>query len=134
VLGPTAPAIPPGPNATGFDSGYSSYGDRYALSSPAMGPDGTLYIGHADGLYALAGPDGAVKWHAGDSVVASSPAVGADGTVFFGAMDGKARAASPEGKILWSVQTGGQVNASPAIGADGAVFFASDDGLVYAVE
>ena len=134
VLGPTAPAIPPGPNGPGLDSGYASYGDRYALSSPALGPDGTLYIGHADGLYALAGADGAVKWRAGEAVVASSPAVGADGTIFFGAMDGKARAASPAGKILWSVQTGGQVNASPAIGADGAVFFASDDGLVYAVE
>jgi len=128
VLGPIAPVVPLGPT----DS--LALGDRLGLSSPAVGPDGTIYIGHGNGLYALDRKTGAVKWHAGTALVSSSPAVGADGTIFFGAADGKLSAVDPSGKILWTVQTGGPVNSSPAIGADGAVFAASDDGFLYAVE
>lgn len=127
-LGPAAPV------ATLGAADADTLSNRVGLSSPAVGPDGTIYIGHADGLYALAAADGAVKWRAGAALVASSPAVGADGAVFFGSADGKLSAVSPGGKPLWSVQTGGQVNSSPAIGADGAVFAASDDGLLYAVQ
>lgn len=128
VLGPTAPVAPLGP------TGSLDLDDRVALSSPAMGPDGAIYIGHADGLYRLDPSTGAVQWRAGAALVASSPAVGADGTVFFGSMDGKLSAVNPAGRVLWTVQTGGEVNSSPAIGADGAVFVASDDGYLYAVE
>jgi outer membrane protein assembly factor BamB len=127
-LGPTAPVVSIGPGDV------DTLANRVGLSSPALGPDGTVYIGHADGLYALAGADGALKWHAGELATSAPPAVGADGAVFFGAADGRLSAVGPDGKPLWSVQTGGQVNSSPAIGADGAVFAASDDGLLYGVQ
>jgi outer membrane protein assembly factor BamB len=130
ALPAAAPSISIGPTS-GTNRGFS---ERFSLSSPAQGPDGTIYIGHADGLYALDGATGAVKFHIPGATVASSPAVGADGTIYYGAMDGRLTAASPQGNVLWQVQTGGQVNSSPAIGADGAVFVASDDGYLYAVE
>ena len=128
VIADTAPIVPLGPT----DS--LSLDDRLGLSSPAVGPDGTIYVGGGNGLYALDRRTGAIKWRAGAALVSSSPAVGADGTVFFGSADGKLTAASPAGKVLWTIQTGGSVNSSPAIGADGAVFVASDDGYLYAVE
>ena len=127
-LGPTLPVVTVGPGSK------ETLADRVGLSSPALGPDGTLYVGHLDGLYALNPADGSVRWHAGKAAVASSPAVGADGTVFFGAMDGTLSAVTASGAPGWSIQTSGQVNSSPAIGADGAVFVASDDGFLYGVE
>ena len=109
---------------------------RYNLgtSSVAQGPDGTLYVGHADGLYALDPKNkGATKWGIGTGPVVSSPAVGADGRVYFGSMDGNLYAVKA-GAIVWQVKTGGQVNSSPAIGADGSVFAMSDDGSLYTVK
>jgi hypothetical protein len=109
---------------------------RYNLgtSSVAQGPDGTLYVGHADGLYALDPKNkGATKWGIGTGPVVSSPAVGADGRVYFGSMDGNLYAVKA-GAIVWQVKTGGQVNSSPAIGADGSIFAMSDDGSMYIVK
>jgi len=55
-------------------------------SSPAIGPDGTVYVGSDDKkLYALSGKTGVKLWEfeAGRSVY-SSPAIGSDGTVYVG--------------------------------------------------
>ena len=54
-------------------------------SSPAIGADGTVYIGsYDDNLYAI-NPDGTKKWafDIGDDVD-SSPAIGSDGTIYVG--------------------------------------------------
>src|SRR3569623_2242415 len=58
-------------------------------SSPAIGSDGTIYIGSNDGfLYALR-EDGSKKWsfRTGNWGY-SSPAIGQDGTVYVGSNDG----------------------------------------------
>ena len=58
-------------------------------SSPAIGSDGTIYVGSEDNnLYAI-NPDGTKKWafDTGDDVN-SSPAIGRDGTIYFGSLDG----------------------------------------------
>ena len=56
-------------------------------SSPAVGPDGTVYIGSWDDyLYAI-NPDSTIQWkfHAGH--IRSSPAIAQDGTIYFGSWD-----------------------------------------------
>ena len=60
-------------------------------SSPAIGADGTVYIGSSDGrVYALDGSSGSLKWsYATGAQVWSSPAIGADGTVYVGSEGGK---------------------------------------------
>ncbi|MCX8103636.1 MAG: PQQ-binding-like beta-propeller repeat protein [Candidatus Bipolaricaulota bacterium] len=103
-------------------------------SSPAIGADGTLYIGADDGnLYALA-PDGKERWRfqTNDGIF-SSPAIGSDGTIYVGSLDGRLYAISPEGKEKWRFQTEGPIYSSPAIAADGVVYIGSDDGNLYAV-
>ena len=58
-------------------------------SPPAIGPDGTVYVGSWDSkLYALSGQTGDKLWEfeTGD-VVDSSPAIGPDGTVYVGSQD-----------------------------------------------
>ena len=56
------------------------------FSSPAIGSDGTVYVGSYDKkLYAINGKTGVKLWEfeTGDRVF-SSPAIGSDGTVYVG--------------------------------------------------
>jgi len=111
-------------NKVGFDS------------SPAIGPDGTLYEGSWDGnLYALDGTTGKQKWQfKTSSSIQSSPAVGADGTVYVGSWDGWVYALDGEkGNQKWTFETGNGVYASPTIGPDGTVYIGSEDGAFYAL-
>jgi hypothetical protein len=58
-------------------------------SSPAIGEDGTVYVGSDNNhLYAI-NPDGTLKWrYETEHFVWSSPAIGGDGTMYFGSHDG----------------------------------------------
>ena len=67
-------------------------------SSPAIGSDGTIYVGSLnDALYAI-NPDGSKKWEfkTGD-YVDSSPAIGSDGTIYVGSYDNNLYAINPDG-------------------------------------
>ena len=57
-------------------------GSFIEYSSPAIGTDGTIYVGSDDGnLYAV-NPDGTLEWtFATGGNVYSSPAIGNDGTI-----------------------------------------------------
>ena len=60
-------------------------------SAPAIGADGTIYMGSYDhNLYAL-DSNGVPKWsyHTGEAIDYSCPAIGADGTIYVGSNDGK---------------------------------------------
>ncbi|MHB1846008.1 MAG: outer membrane protein assembly factor BamB family protein, partial [Deltaproteobacteria bacterium] len=60
------------------------------LGSPAVGGDGTVFVGSTDGnFYAINGTTGALKWkYTVGAAINSSPAIGSDGTVYFAADDG----------------------------------------------
>lgn len=103
-------------------------------SSPAIGPDGTIYVGSQDNyLYAVNG-DGTLKWRfpTGD-VVRSSPAIAADGTIYIGSYDNRLYAVNPDGSVKWSYQTGGNIPSSPAIAGDGTIIFGSSDDSIRAL-
>lgn len=104
-------------------------------SSPAIGADGTVYVGSSDGrLYALNPANGSVRWQFNvRAFVTSSPAIGADGTIYFGAGDGRLYAVSAAGGLVWSVQTDNVIESSPAIGPDGTIYVGSYDRNVYAI-
>ena len=91
-------------------------------SSPAIGVNGTIYVGSADNkLYAI-NPDGTRKWSFNASgVVGSSPAIGADGTIYVGSYDSNLYAVNPNGSEKWSFTAGGEIVSSPAIGPDGTL-------------
>jgi outer membrane protein assembly factor BamB len=103
------------------------------FGSLAVSPQGTLYVGHADGLHALDAATGASQWFFPSASVTTAPAIGGDGTILFGAADGKLYAVTATGTLRFSVATGGPINSSPAIGPDGTVYFTSTDGKLYAV-
>ncbi len=106
----------------------------YMRSSPAIGPDGTIYVGSSDSSLYAVNPDGTLKWrNRTGGRIRSSPAVAADGTVYVGSDDKYLYAVSPNGALWWKCATGGDVKSSPAISADGTVYFGSDDDCLYAV-
>ncbi len=104
------------------------------LSSPALAPDGTVYLGTLSGELRAYTPTGKVKWRFKAGLeIKSSPAVGADGTVYFGSRDRNAYAVSAAGKLKWKFATGAWVDASPAIAEDGTIYFGSHDKNIYAL-
>ena len=104
-------------------------------SSPAVGRDGTIYVGSRDfKIYAI-NPDGSLKWsYETEDKVDSSPAIGADGTVYVGSHDHKLYAINPDnGALRWSYSTGDYVRSSPAIGSDGTIYVGSGDYKLHSV-
>jgi len=112
-------------------------------SSPALGADGTVYVGADDAiLYALNPDDRALDavfpttdefaFHAADKVK-SSPAVGSDGTIYFGSDDKNLRALYSDGTTKWSYTTGDKVSAAPALDeANDRIYAGSEDSRIYA--
>ncbi|UCF90618.1 MAG: PQQ-like beta-propeller repeat protein, partial [Desulfobacterales bacterium] len=121
------------------------------ISSPAVGADGTIYVGSVDGhLYAI-NPDGSQKWrypstgNVGD--IRSSPAVDPDdGTIYVGAgdpnvgFDGRVLALNPSGTLKWQFipsRTGeadNDVESSPALDSSGKIYIGADDSTLYALD
>ncbi len=107
------------------------------ISSPAIGSDGTVYVGSLDEkLYAINGKTGVKLWEfETGSYVISSPAIGSDGTVYVGSRDNKLYAINGKtGAKLWEFVTGDVVDYSPTIGSDGTVYVGSHDTKLYAIK
>ena len=109
--------------------------DNQTDSSPAIGPDGTIYIGSYSGYLYAVEDNGTLKWKfkAGDWVV-SSPAIGSDGTIYVGSDDGYLYAINSNGKLVWKFKTGGWIISSPTISTNGTIYIGSCDGYVYAIK
>jgi outer membrane protein assembly factor BamB len=110
------------------------------VSSPAVGPDGTIYIGVEVGtstsptasgrLYAI-NPNGLQKWvFSAPDWIDSTPAVAADGSVYVGCWDGVLYALRADGTKRWEFKGGAFIASSPAIGHDGTIYVGADSSLV----
>lgn len=103
-------------------------------SSPALGADGTVYIGSSDNkLYAI-NPDGSLRWtFATSGAVSSSPLIAADGAIYFGSNDNNLYCLESTGAERWRVTLGGAVVSSPAMDEDGNIYVGCNDGNLYAI-
>ncbi len=103
-------------------------------SSPAIGKDGTIYVGSTDySVYALY-PNGTKKWSFGtDNEIYSSPAIGSNGVIYIGSDDDNLYAINPDGTLRWKFPTNDVVDSSPVIGEDGTIYVGSNDGALYAL-
>jgi outer membrane protein assembly factor BamB len=140
--------LPP-PAAAQQEPVYFGIGDATVGNScPAIGSDGTVYVGNFDGLHAFTftgtgagvtgteknGTDGSPPFFpTGADDILTAPAIGGDGTIFFGTAGGKFYAVNPDGSLRFQLTAGGRIAGSPAIGPSGAVYFTADDGYLYAV-
>jgi outer membrane protein assembly factor BamB len=125
---------PEGTQAWVYPSSGGLSGGVY--SSPAVGPDGTIYFGTSftdKKLYAV-NPDGTFKWsHPGLASFYCSPALGSDGTIYVGNYDSLLYALNPDGSCRWTYDTSGEIFSSPAVGPDGTIYFGAVDSRVYAL-
>ncbi|MBC8137307.1 MAG: PQQ-binding-like beta-propeller repeat protein [Fibrella sp.] len=116
--------------------------------APAVGPDGTVYIG-TWGDVADSGAAGgqvfAVDANTGDIVpgwpfrvpfdptvslysdIDSSVAVGSDGLVYAGSLNGKLYAIRPNGIKRWEASVFGEIRTTPVVGPDNTVYIGSDN-------
>jgi outer membrane protein assembly factor BamB len=118
------------------------------VSSPAIGPDGTIYIGvdypRDIGLLAI-NENGTLKWNfpiadnigAGASV-SSTVAIASDGTIYLNSSDssGDLYALNPNGKIKWIFSRGSGIGGDrthPAIGSNGIIYASATNGKLFAI-
>ncbi|MBU1651627.1 M6 family metalloprotease domain-containing protein, partial [bacterium] len=108
--------------------------DGMVESSPALGSDGTIYVGSQDGYLYAVNPDGTQKWKFMTfGAIWSSPIVGSDGTIYFGSYDNSVYALNPNGTMKWKYMTFDFVEAKPALSPDGnTLYVGSYDGNFYA--
>ena len=121
---------------------WSYHAHNVIQSSPAIGSDGTIYVGDA-GKYVLSiKQNGTKNWElsTGEYMRFSSPVIGSDLTIYIGSADIAANndkslyAVNPGGTLKWLYETGGWVNSSPALGSDGTIYIGSNDKKLYAME
>lgn len=99
LTGVPARAATPGTQKWAF-----STGGYVGFSSPAIGPDGSIYLGSYDKKLYAVNQDGTAKWSfATGNFIESSPAV------------------APDGTQKWAFTTGAPVESSPALGTDGTI-------------
>jgi outer membrane protein assembly factor BamB len=129
LLGPAAPSPQPK---------WSQAIGAGSVSSPAIGPDGTIYIGGSDRkLHAFSPADGSPKWPgvATGDAISSTPAIGADGLVYVGSWDTSFYAVdATTGTVRWTFGVGETMQASPVIAADGVIYFGSDNSGLFAIK
>lgn len=97
---------------------------RKTFASPAVGKDGTTFVGSQDDhVYAIE-EDGTIKWRKDVGADADgSPAIGDDGTIYVGTDGSEVIALRPEdGAIVWRRNVGGYVRGSLSIGRYGKIF------------
>jgi len=104
-------------------------------TTPAIGPDGTIYVTSRDAYAYALRPDGTKLWDFDTfSSILSSPALAADGTIYFGSHDNQFYAVNADGSLQWSFAAEDFVPASPVISEDGHVYFGSRDNHLYAIK
>ena len=118
----------------------------YVTSSPALGSDGTVYVGAFDGkLHALDPDTGTERWsfptasHIYSSAALASDAQGNTTAIYIGSADGTVYAVRPDGSLIWRYETGEPVRSSPVLGrapkGDGKiVYVGSSNGKLYALD
>ena len=116
-----------------------SLGSWAFISAPAIGPDGTIYVGagpEGDSAFLVAiNSDGTRKWrYTLAKAEVSAPAIGSDGTIYFTAQPSYHRtifALNPDGSLLWQypTDTTQEWASAPSVGQDGSVYFGQPAGL-----
>jgi outer membrane protein assembly factor BamB len=89
---------------------------------PAIGPDGTIYVGTRSAFYAFY-QNGTIKWILNkEKKFNGEPVISDNGTIYVGTDDGFLYAISPNGSIQWEYYVG-NYPIDPAIDNQGDIYF-----------
>jgi outer membrane protein assembly factor BamB len=113
---------------------WAYFVDDEVRSSPAIGPDGTVYIGGGNQLLAI-GPGGTLDWDfgTGGPVLSSPVYFGDDDVIGIGSEDGVFYAVHADGSEDWSFTVGTPIRATAAPGLVGNVYVADLSGTLWAL-
>jgi len=117
-------------------------GDTIAndLGTPAIGPDGTIYLLAQDKQLYAVDSAGTIKWAVpvGTQTIAakSAPAIASDGTVYVAGFGSGLWAVSSAGAVLWNTAaiSPGFSFTTPALAADGTIYYVDLGGTLYALD
>jgi outer membrane protein assembly factor BamB len=109
-----------------FRPRWSAEVGQVVYSSPAVGEDGTIYVGNMDGELVAVAPDGTERWRRlfPDSVILASPAVAPDGNIYVivnhevdeDTIVSQLQKVEPDGDWAWTfTYTGGLTTSSPKV-------------------
>jgi outer membrane protein assembly factor BamB len=103
--------------------------------APAVGPDGTVYIGTYEYTTPIGGSliafdkNGQIKWqYMADGRVSGSAIVDSNGIIYIGSLDGNygdkghLYAVYPDGSLKWKTPVDWRVESTPAMGSDGTIY------------
>jgi len=111
----------------------TKYGFSYIETTPAIGKDGTIYVGTQEGyLYAFT-PEGEEKWNVklpNIGLHADAIAVDENGTVYAGY--GRFLAIYPNGTIKWNISVK-KAGFAPTIGKNGTIYVGCYDNYLRAI-
>jgi outer membrane protein assembly factor BamB len=103
------------------------------VSHPAIGADGTIYIGTSVGVQAFS-PAGKLIWkltYASPGV----PVIADDGTLYFESHHGLVLGVSPDGQIVWQPKLGLiGFHAPPALGPSTSLYYVNSTSDIYAFQ
>jgi len=128
--GPSVPAIKWSYLAGDQNGLASSYTGM--ISSPAVGSDGTVYIGAFDNnVYAFAS-SGALLWsYAAGKFMQSSAAIGSNDLIYIGSADNNIYALARRGLLSWSYRAKSEMSGSPTLSDEGRLYVGSSDRNLY---
>lgn len=111
-------------------------GDTLNHSSPAIGDDGTIYIGTLnEGLYAISA-DGSLLWHKPNiDGVNGRPAISSDGNIIVSGRNSTLWVLNTDGDVLWNFSAGLSTNwvySSPVVDSDGNIYASLDTSTLFA--
>ena len=131
-------------NLNGERSGINAFGDEKVerlsqiSSAPAIGADGTIYIGSGEKVFAVDPADGSVLsgWpFATADLVKATPVVDAvNNNIYVGSLDDNLYAISPNGLEQWRLQTNGDLVSSAVLDENRILYQGSMDGVLYALQ
>jgi probable HAF family extracellular repeat protein len=124
-------------SANGQLKTYSTAGGDNIMSSIAIGPDGSLFVGDPEGAPHVIDPITLVDKPITLTVVSEAPGtpvVAADGTVYVPCEDGKLYAFKMDGTLKWSFPALAPITSSPALAADGHIWVVAWDGYLYGLD
>lgn len=104
-----------------------------ASTSLAVGNNGDIYVGTADGTLYCIDRHAKTRWtYRAAAKVTAAPAIKDDGDVIFGCGDRNLYCLR-NGELRWKFATGGPILSAPIVDRSGTIYFGSNDGNLYAV-
>lgn len=115
--------------------------DKTTQGGPAIGADGTIYIGVNSADFYAFNPDGTIKWHLqpnSNFIIYTGPVVASDSTIYVAGASGL-HALNPKGETKWifkpTTNTMGDYFAEirPLLGKDGKIYAKAFNGVIYCI-